>query len=111
MFGPNPVQDDRDRLPGRCWGLRGFDVHGGAETSAPGEAAGVDLPSSSGSFSSLQDTCRSWEAELARTRPESGTYYGPLNPEDFVVRVSFTLNLPLSTAPRAPPAGVWIFHD
>lgn len=66
------------------------------------EAAGVDLPSSSGSLSSLKDTCRSWEAELARTIPECGSDV-PLNEEDFVVRVSFTSRLLLSIN-----AEIWI---
>lgn len=33
---------------------------------------------------------RSWQAELARTRPECGTSNKDLDPEDFVITVRFT---------------------
>lgn len=53
-------------------------------------------------FVPLKETRRCWEAELARTTPESGASNKHLAPEDFVVKVSFTREPPAVQTPRAP---------
>lgn len=105
VFGPNSVQEDRGGLLGRwwCWtsaGRHWVEPH----VNSVSEAAGSDLDLLD---LSLKETRRSWEAELARTRPECDTSNDDLDPEDFVVNVSCTLNLLQSTNSESSTTHHW----